>query len=239
MNTFLTKIKTLSGRYDLITDKLYSDEDEQVPITDVEGTTALLTTDGTSWEYVNGNWSQTDENLDTIIAYSIFPFIMSVDNSTYNDFINICFSKFYDKLVFSKNVDNENFIDITGFTEKPLVQAGDIVRIARCHDKMYLSEVQAATEDSITIDNRGLNIRIVEDAEVTAGICLVEYPPDYIDAVLNMFIFDLFERDDKEKRQERLGNYTYTNFEPTLYYGDGSYPKYLEETISYWQHIYV
>ena len=50
----LTRVK-LSNKYDLVVNSLYNDIDAvQKPITDIEGTRALLTTDCTRWESVDG-----------------------------------------------------------------------------------------------------------------------------------------------------------------------------------------
>lgn len=68
---------------------------------------------------------------------------------------------------------------------------------------------------------------------------LVMFPPQFLNAVLDMLGYDLFKREGKEVRTERLGNYTYTNFEPAAYYGLGTYPQDLEDCIKYWQHVYT
>lgn len=245
MQNFLLKIKLdalklLQDEDTLITDSLYKTENDlQVPITDTEGTTALLTTDGTSWVYTNETWEQVDINTDYKITHSLYPFIMSVNNSINNNFINLCNSKFYkEQLTFSINADNSDYIDITGFTENPIFQAGDFIYIHTSTNN-YLSCVQSSTETSLTIDGRGLNIRITDKIEPFMCLFLVSFPPDYIDTVLTMMAYDFYQRDSKEKRQEKLGNYTYTNFEPTQYYGDGSYPRYLQDGISYWQVITI
>ena len=68
---------------------------------------------------------------------------------------------------------------------------------------------------------------------------LAMFPPQFLDAVLDMLGYDLFKREGKEVRTERLGNYTYTNFEPAAYYGLGTYPQNLEEGIKYWQHVHT
>ena len=79
-------------------------------------------------------------------------------------------------------------------------------------------------------------MRVSGKAE-TIGLLFVDFPPQFLDNVFAMLAFDLFLREDKEKRQERLGNYTYTNFEPHNYYGLGSYPTHLEDAVKYFQHI--
>lgn len=235
MNLLYT-IKELSKRYDLPTSTLYKDEAKTEPITDIEGTTALLTTDGTSWELVDSCWQQIDQDLDMIIQNSIYPFLMSLQNSIENDFPNYCYAKEYESLTFVQNTTSSYLTDID-LGETPVFTVGDFVLIVTCGNK-YLTQIMQITDNVISIDNRGLNIRVTGTAE-KMGIILVSYPPDFLMAALKMFVFDMFERDDKEKRQERLGNYTYTNFEPTLYYGDGSYPKELQRIIEYWRYIHT
>lgn len=232
----LGKIKLLSDAYNIITDNLYKDEEKTQPITDIEGTTALLTTDGTSWEFSNGAWEQIDTDIDAKVLNSIYSFFMSVSNSIYNDFVKCFASKFYEDVTVSKNAETDYYIDLS-IGETPLVKEGDFIIIASCCNK-YLTMVKKVENNIITVDNRGLDMRF-RDTEPSLGIFLVCYPPDYFQAVLEMFAYDLFKREDKEKRQERLGNYTYTNFEPVSYYGSGSYPKELQDTVLYWQHVFV
>lgn len=236
----LTKIKSMSNRYDIITPSLWLDEEKTKPVIDVEGKTVLLETDGTSWQFVNsgvnGCWEQIDTDIDVIILNSIYPFIMSVNNSIYNDFVNCCFSKFYENVTVTKNVENEKYIDIN-IGQKSKLQEGDFVYIISCSNK-YLTVIKKIEENIVTVDNSGLNMRFWENGGCI-GLLFVIFPPDYFQTVIDMFVFDLFERADKEKRQERLGNYTYTNFEPVTYYGNGSYPKQMQEAVQYWQFIHV
>lgn len=239
----LAKIK-LNNNYDLVVESLYkvvtneeTGEETQEPITDVEGMTALLTTDGTSWEFVENSWKQIDENIDRTILYSLYPFLMSVCNSIHNDFVNCCYSKFYQDVTLEKRDDNEEIIDIKNLLGGINVAPNDFVILKTCVND-YLSNVLEVTDDTVSIDGRGLGVRTVGRAE-TVGLFLVSFPPQFIDAALSMLSFDLFSREDKEKRQERLGNYTYTNFEPTNYYGLGAYPQYIEDTVKYFQKIHL
>lgn len=249
MIDFLFKIKLnaltmLQDNETLVVESLYKSvegedgEITQEPITDVEGTTALLKTDGTSWIFLNNEWVQIDANLDYKILCSIYPFIMSVNNSINNNFVILSKSKIYNNLQFKQNEENSDFVDIEGFDSDILVQAGDFIFIKTCTN-IYLSYVQSVSANSITVDNRGLNIRITGVAEEYMFLGLVSFPADYLDAVLSMMAYDFYQRDSKEKRQERLGSYTYINFEPERYYGNGSYPKYLQDTVSYWQKIFI
>lgn len=248
MKNFLLDIKLsglelLNNTNTLIVDSLYTEKQEdettvQIPITDIEGTNAILTTDGTSWVYTDGGWEQTDTVVDYKINNSLYPFIMSVNNSIENKFLKLGETNFYSDLTFSINLENNEFVDITGFTVQPDLTIGDFVFI-RTNVSEYLTTVQNINETTMTVDGRGLNFRITGKPETCTGIFLVVFPDDYLDAVLDMLAYDFFVRDSKEKRQERLGNYTYTNFEPYQYYDGGSYPKYIQDTISYWQIIHV
>ena len=238
----LAKIKLLSNKYDLVVESLYNEitddesgETTQEPITDIEGTTALLTTDGTSWEFVDEEWQQIDENIDKTISYSLFPFIMSVCNAIHNPFVKYLYSNIYDDvtLVYGENTKEE--INITNINDDIDIQADDYIIVKTCTNE-YLTQVLEVSDDTIKIDNRGLNMRISGKAE-TIGLLFVDFPPQFLDNVFAMLAYDLFLREDKEKRQERLGNYTYTNFEPHNYYGLGSYPTHLEDAVKYFQHI--
>ena len=244
----LAKIKLLSNKYDLIVESLYNvvvdsetNEETNVPITDVEGTTALLMTDGTSWEFVDEDWQQIDENIDKAILYSLFPFIMSVCNSIHNPFIKCSNSYVYKNIKLSYYQNKREFINIEQISDEIYVQAEDFVILKTCTNE-YLTQVNGIVdtvdEKTITLDNRGLNIRI-SGKEQTVGLFVVDFPPQFLDNVYAMLAYDLFTREDKEKRQERLGNYTYTNFEPINYYGLGSYPTQLEDAIKYFQIIHV
>lgn len=244
----LAKIKLLSNKYDLIVESLYNvvvdsetNEETNVPITDVEGTTALLMTDGTSWEFVDEDWQQIDENIDKTILYSLFPFIMSVCNSIHNPFIKCSNSHVYKNIKLSYYQNKREFINIEQISDEIYVQAEDFVILKTCTNE-YLTQVNGIVdivdEKTITLDNRGLNIRI-SGKEQTVGLFFVDFPPQFLDNVYAMLAYDLFTREDKEKRQERLGNYTYTNFEPINYYGLGSYPTQLEDAIKYFQIIHV
>ena len=229
----LTRVK-LSNKYDLVVSSLYNDIDgEQKPITDIEGTRALLTTDGTTWELVEGSWVQIESDVDTIIKENVYPFIMTVCDSIHNNFTK--WGKYFTDVILSKTDDN---VIISDLSSKPELQVNDFVILA-CETNAYLSKVVAITDDTLTIDNSGLDIRITGDKE---NICLilVTFPPQFLGATLDMLGYDMFVRDSKEKRQERLGNYTYTNFEPTLYYGDiSAYPKKFIDSVKYWQNVFI
>ena len=67
----------------------------------------------------------------------------------------------------------------------------------------------------------------------------MSFPQDFINAAISMLGYDMFIRESKEKNREALGNYTYSNFAPAQYYGDGEYPKNLQNKIKYWQKIYI
>lgn len=236
----LTALKLKSGNDYTVVSSLWKDEEKTIPIIDTEGEAVLLQSDGTSWIYSNGTdgcWEQIDTDIDMQIVNSIYPFIMSVNNSIYNDFVNCCCSKFYNDVSVTKNADEDYLLDIK-LGETPCVQEDDYIYIVACHNK-YLTKVISVDGDTITVDNRGLNMRFKPTADNYIGVLFVSFPPDYLQAVIDMFAFDLFKREDKEKRQERLGNYTYTNFEPVAYYGSGSYPKEMQDAIQYWQYIHV
>lgn len=241
----LVKIK-LANQYDLTVNSLYKQiEDEEgqlidVPITDVEGTTALLITDGTSWEFTDDEWQQIDQSIDFTINNSLLPFLMSLCNSIHNGFTGHCCIKEHDTTIL-EYVVNEGVVDTTKIkilTEnKSIFKVDDFIRIKTCTNE-YLTRVLTVTDDYIIVDNSGLNIRVTGEEEWVCRV-LVSFPADFLDSAYAMLAYDLFARDSKEKRQERLGNYTYTNFEPIQYYGEGSYPKYLEDAIKYWQRVYI
>lgn len=239
----LVKVKPFS-RYNLVVESLYKDvldeetqETHQEPITDEEGTTALLLTDGTSWEFVDDQWQQIEESIDKTILYSLFPFLMSTCNSIQNDFIVCCNSRIYKDITLAYNEDDKTIVEINNIADEILVQAGDFVRIKTCANE-YLTTVLEISDNQIKIDNRGLDIRVTGKAQ-NIGIFFTSFPPQFLDAAYAMLAYDLFDREDKEKRQERLGNYTYTNFEPGNYYGLGSYPTYLEDSIKYFASHHV
>lgn len=238
----LAKIKLLSNKYDLVVESLYNEvtdeesgEVTQEPITDIEGTTALLTTNGTSWEFADDEWQQIDENIDKTILYSLFPFIMSVCNAIHNPFVKCHNSHIYKDVTLVYDEETREKIDITNIADDIDVQADDYVIVKTCTNE-YLTQVLEVSDETIKIDNKGLNIRISGNTE-DIGLLFVDFPPQFLDNVFAMLAFDLFLRDDKEKRQERLGNYTYTNFEPHNYYGLGSYPTHLEDAVKYFQYI--
>ena len=238
----LAKIKLLSNKYDLVVESLYNEitdeesgETTQEPITDIEGTTALLTTDGTSWEFVDEKWQQIDKNIDKTISYSLFPFIMSVCNAIHNPFAKCLNSHIYKDVILVYGENTKEEINITNINDDIDVQAGDYIIVKTCTNE-YLTQVLEVGDDTIKIDNRGLNMRVSGKVE-TIGLLFVDFPPQFLDNVFAMLAYDLFLREDKEKRQERLGNYTYTNFEPHNYYGLGSYPTQLEDAVKYFQHI--
>ena len=267
----LAKIKQ-SNFYDFSVNNLYTDENGLEPITDVEGSTALLLTDGTSWEFVNGQWTQIDIAVDMVITEGLYSFITSVCNSIKNDFTVLQESSIYQDASLAVV---ENSVVIGNLSTEPLVQAGDYVLVRKYVQKYasgdfvdwsgfwqaersryedlygiilpespiietnsYLTTVTAISDTSVTVDNKGANIRTkgADTAEIV-GVFFVSMPPDAYNTILEMYGYDLFKRGDKEKRQERLGNYTYTNFEPVQYYGTGNYPSYLDEKIKYYQRL--
>lgn len=224
----LTKVKLVSGRYELIVNTLPQEDL-------IDGTTALLTTDGTSYEVVDGDWKQTDEEIDKIIQFSLYPFLLSLCNSISNDFVKCNYSQIHKDVTLAKNIDNADYIDINNIAEVIKVQTGDFIRL-RTIDNDYLTKVIDVDKATgrVTIDGSGLEIRITGEPQII-GLFFVSFPPSFIDTAYSMLAYDLFDRQDKEKRQERLGNYTYTNFEPVNYYGSGNYPAYLEDSIKYYQ----
>lgn len=230
----LAKVK-LSNYYDLVVSSLYK-QDGITPITDVEGTTALLKTDGTSYEFLDSKWKQIDLNLDETILNSFYSFITSICNSICNDFVECQFSSVYEGVTISKDLENNSFI-ISGLSTPPKVITNDYV-IIKTLIGSSLTTVKAVTDTSITVDATGVEMRISGEPE-TLGVLFVSFPLDFIDTAIAMFGYDLFDRKDKEKRQERLGNYTYTNFEPMQYYGNGEYPVNLQRKIQFWQKIYT
>lgn len=235
----LGQIKILSGKQYVIASSLWKDSENTIPVIDTEGVSVLLEEDGTTWQYITNMsecWEQIETDIDERVRNSFYPFIMSVNNSIYNDFVNCCLSKFYNDVTVTKNSENENYLDID-IKEPTELRAGDFVYIVSCSNK-YLTMVKNVDDTIITVDNAGLNMRFKESRNYL-GILFISFPPDYFQGVLDMFAYDLFKREDKEKRQERLGNYTYTNFDPISYYGAGAYPKELQDAIQYWQYIYL
>lgn len=222
----------MANQYDFITNELTN-------LTDVDGSTALLLSDGSSWEFMDGEWQQTEQSTDEFIKATIYPFLMSVCDSIHNDFVRCCLSKVYKNVTLAYHedccVDKKSVVEINGLSEAPKVCKGDYV-LLRTVANNYLTTVCGTTNNQIFVDNNGLNIRITGEPECV-GVHFVSFPPQFLDAALSMLGYDIYSREDKEKRQERLGNYTYTNFEPIQYYGNGSYPQYLEDTVKYWQNI--
>lgn len=268
---FLARVK-LSNYYDLILDNLVH-ESGTPPITDIEGTTALLLDDGTSWEFIDGEWQQIDIATDKIIINSFYPFLTSICNSIECDFVKAQLSAVYEDVVLS--LEENNVVKLSGLSSAPRVKKDDFVVIVNyikkyttgdCIDwsncwseqvclasdlygitlpeepitvlNSYMTKVVNLTETTLDVDNNGIDIRITGDEEVV-GVFFVSFPPDFMTMAINMLGYDIFNRDDKEKRQERLGNYTYTNFEPIQYYGSGTYPANLENKIKYWQKIHL
>lgn len=268
---FLARVKSCN-RYDLVLDNL-SHASGTEPIVAPDGTTLLLLDDGTSWEFMDGEWQQIELCLDEQILNGFYPFLTSICNSIdNNDFVKMQLSEIYQGVGMSLA---ENIVTLSNLSEIPKIQSNDFVIIAdyvkkyttgdtvnweACWDRriecledlygitlptepiellnLYLTTVTAVTDTSISIDNKGADIRITSGGK-TIGVFFVSFPPDFMTMAIQMFGYDLFYRDSKEKRQERLGNYTYTNFEPIQYYGTGSYPKDLEDKIKYYQEVHV
>ena len=135
----LAKIKLLSNKYDLVVESLYNEvtdeesgETTQEPITAIEGTTALLTTDGTSWEFVDEKWQQIDENIDKTILYSLFPFIMSVCNAIHNPFAKCLNSHIYKDVILVYGENTKEEINITNINDDIDVQADDYIIVKTC-----------------------------------------------------------------------------------------------------------
>ena len=231
---FLARVK-LSNNYDLILNNLQHATGDP-PITEVDGTTVLLLDDGTSWEYLDGEWGRIEEATDLLITVSLYPFLTSICHSIQNDFVKCQLSAVYEDVTLSKD-DTQNELTIDGLLTSPKVQAGDFV-IIRNYVGSSLTIVKSTTTTSITVDSTGIESRITGAPE-TVGVLFVSFPPDFLDSAINMMGYDLFKRENKEKRQERLGNYTYTNFEPVQYYGFGTYPSNIENRVKYWQTVHV
>lgn len=228
----LARVK-LSNNYDIIIDSLERETGSE-PITDIDGATALLLSDGTSWEYIDGEWKQIEIQEDFIIMNSLYSFIASVCNSINNNFTHCGLSALYQNATMSKE---NGIVTISGLLAPPKIQVGDFI-IVKDYVNEYLSTVSSKTDSTISFDDTGLDVRISGSPE-TVGVYFVSFPPQFIDAVLSMLGYDLFQREGKEKRQERLGNYTYTSFEPSQYCGLGSYPTRLENIIKNWEKIII
>lgn len=240
---YIARVKR-SKEYDFIVDSLYKGEEDPEtgvitlkPITDEDGRTALLSTDGTSWELVDGDWQRIDEALDKLIEYNISPFVMQVCDSIHTHFIRCDKSQKIKEGMLTKDQQDEHKIIISGLEEKPKVITGDFAYI-ETDLQFLLTRILATTENQITYDDKGIHTRITGETEPLM-VHLVMFPPQFLNAALDMLGYDLFKREGKEVRTERLGNYTYTNFEPKAYYGLGTYPQDLEDTIKYWQHVHT
>lgn len=236
----LSRVKSVN-KYDYIVNSLYREEETEegtitVPITDIDGETALLLTDGTSWQLNENEWLQIEQDLDVRIMESVYPFIMSVCESIHNRFIKCCMTRCYKEALMSyKEESNKTVVNISNLEDGHVFQAEDFIII---HTKVndYLTQVVDTETSNIDVNNEGVGIRVYGEPE-HIHLGFVSFPQSFLSTALDMLGYDFFVRDDKEKRQERLGNYTYTNFEPVNYYGEGSYPKQLEEAIKYWQRI--
>lgn len=240
---YLARVKR-SNDYDLIVNSLYEEivdeetgETTQQPISDVDGTTALLLTDGTSWELLDGDWRRIDEATDKLIQYSLYPFIMQVCDSIHTHFIRCDKSQKFQEALLSRNSENETVTISNLGEEQPFVQANDFAYI-ETELQMLLTQILENSDNGLIYDDKGLHTRITGKNECVM-VHLVMFPPQFLNAVLDMLGYDLFKREGKEVRTERLGNYTYTNFEPAAYYGLGTYPQDLEDCIKYWQHVHT
>ena len=240
---YLARVKR-SNDYDLIVNSLYEeivDEETgkttQQPISDVDGTTALLLTDGTSWELLDGDWQRTDEAIDKLIQYSLYPFIMQVCDSIHTHFIRCDKSQKFTEALLSNNNEDETVTISNLGEEQPFVQANDFAYI-ETELQMLLTQILENSDNGLIYDNKGLHTRITGKNECVM-VHLVMFPPQFLNTVLDMLGYDLFKREGKEVRTERLGNYTYTNFEPAAYYGLGTYPQDLEDSVKYWQHVHI
>ena len=138
----LGQIKILSGKQYVIASSLWKDSEKTIPVIDTEGVSVLLEEYGTTWEYItntNECWEQTETDIDERVKNSLYPFIMSVNNSIYNDFVNCWLSKFYNDVTVTKNSENENYLDID-IKEPTELRAGDFIYIVSCSNK-YLTLV--------------------------------------------------------------------------------------------------
>lgn len=251
MNLLLQVKLSNSSNYDYIVSSLYKEitippetEGEppivsQVPISDIEGSTALLLTDGTSWELNNGEWIKTEENVDYIINNNVLSFLMSVCHSIHRHFVK-CKYAACERGVLLLPIENDmTKVAITNVSEI-LVQSGDFVWL-KTDVGEYLTQVDSINIDgkSITLNISGYDVRITGKPQNIA-LCGAYFPADFLAVAIKMFAYDLFDRSGKELKQERLGNYTYTNFSPMEYYGDeNSYPKEYINVIKYYQRITV
>lgn len=111
----LARVKS-KNRYNYITDSLYKeviDEETQEviyePITDVEGETALLTTDGTSWQFSDDEWVRIDQDLDVRILENIYLFISSVCQSIHNSFVEYCSTEEYINAIIEYKEDDKMY----------------------------------------------------------------------------------------------------------------------------------
>ena len=95
----LARVK-LSNNYDLVRDNLTVETGSE-PITDTEGTTVLLLDDGTSWEFVGGDWSQIEVEQDRAILNSLYAFMGTVCESINNFFIKPQLSAVYQGVLLS------------------------------------------------------------------------------------------------------------------------------------------
>jgi len=227
----LARVK-LSNRYDLVRDDL-TQPTGSAPITNIDGTTILLLDNGTSWQYTDSEWEQIELQEDTTIVNSIFPFLASVCDSIDNYFTTDDFSVLYEGVTLSWQ---DGIATISGLVDPPLVKVGDYALI-ETYTSEYLTKITAKSSTSISFDNTtGENVRITGEAENVA-VSLVSFPSNFLNAALDMLGYNMFSREAKEKRQERLGNYTYTNFEPVQYYGSSNYPKDIENIVKSYEII--
>ena len=251
LNNFLIRVK-LQNEYDLIVPSLYNivvdpetQEETQEPITDIEGTTALLLTDGTSWEFLEGEWKQIEQQIDFVIKNSLLPFIMQVCDSIHNHFIRKDRSFLIKDGMMIPNTQDSQLLDISGKSKKYFKLFFDDFICIETELQMFLTNLRSVVtidehsdEIEFSVMNTGLNVRLTEEEE-NIMVHLVMFPPQFLHSVADMLGYDLFKRESKEVRTERLGNYTYTNFEPMAYYGLGTYPQEIEDAIKYWQHVYT
>ena len=232
---FLTEVKKYN-KYDIVCDDLYTEDEPKVPITDIDGTTALLETDGTSWQLINGEWEQIEVEIDNIIKTNFMPFLMSACHSIHNHFINCKYALHLPNILFSK--DEDGIILETQDDALEFLINNDFIWLSTSTGEYLTYIVDKISDSKVLIYDKGIDIRITGKEECVA-LCLASFPMGFVSDVAKLMQYDLFEREDKEVKVERLGNYSITNADIGNFYGDEAYPEQIIKRIKYWQRIGV
>lgn len=232
---FLTEVKKYN-RYDIVCNNLFKDDEPEKPITDIDGTVALLQKEGTTWQLSNGEWQQIDIEIDNVIKANFMPFLMSICQSIHNFFINCKYIINLQNVLLSK--EDRGIILKAQEDNLDFLVKDDFIWISTCTGDYLTYIIEKISDNELLLYDNGIDIRIT-GKEQCLGLCLVSFPMGFVSSVANLMYYDLFERQDKEVKVERLGNYSITNSDISNFYGNEAYPEQIISKIKYWQKIGV